>query len=132
MSKELESGPSLSEATFHQSYNDNGKFSIQSDGVSLSLLSSPSSNTLLSSPYTPKPLVYADHTASSKPLSLVESYISQTVLPTYANTHTTTGHCGSQTTAFVAEARGVIGDCINARTTGKASKVSPRRSSLVR
>eukprot|EP00520_Triparma_pacifica_P000461 CAMPEP_0118672442 /NCGR_PEP_ID=MMETSP0785-20121206/22541_1 /TAXON_ID=91992 /ORGANISM="Bolidomonas pacifica, Strain CCMP 1866" /LENGTH=1068 /DNA_ID=CAMNT_0006567401 /DNA_START=18 /DNA_END=3221 /DNA_ORIENTATION=- len=90
--------------------------------VSLSSLSSPSSTTVLSSPYKAVPLLYCDHTASSKPLSVVEDYISTTVLPTYANTHTTTSHCGAQTTAFVAEARGAISDCINANTTGKAKK----------
>jgi selenocysteine lyase/cysteine desulfurase len=42
-------------------------------------------------------------------------------LPIYGNTHTNTSITGSQTTAFVAEARQIVAEETNAKITGKAS-----------
>ena len=53
------------------------------------------------------PVVYADYTASGKPLSFVEDLIRSHVLPTYANTHTTTTDTGRITTELREEARQV-------------------------
>ena len=52
-------------------------------------------------------VVYADYTASGKSLSFVEDYIRSHVLPTYANTHTTTTDTGRTTTQLREEARSV-------------------------
>ena len=38
--------------------------------------------------YGEKPLIYADYTASGKSLRFIENYITDQVLPMYANTHT--------------------------------------------
>ena len=38
--------------------------------------------------YGEKPLVYCDYTASGKSLKFIEQYISDQVMPLYANTHT--------------------------------------------
>jgi selenocysteine lyase/cysteine desulfurase/tRNA(Ile)-lysidine synthase TilS/MesJ len=67
------------------------------------------------------PLVYCDHTASSRCLTSIEQYIHSNVLPCLANTHTTTSYTGTQSTSFVSEARQVIGEVLGAKVTGKAS-----------
>ena len=67
------------------------------------------------------PLVYTDQTASNRPLQSVEDYIQKTCLPLYGNTHTNTSITGSQSTAFVAEARQIVAEETNAKVTGKAS-----------
>jgi len=67
------------------------------------------------------PLIYCDQTASNKSLRSIEAYINQTCLPLYGNTHTNTSLTGSQSTAFVAEARQIIAESVNAKVTGKAS-----------
>lgn len=61
-----------------------------------------------------KPLVYADYTASGRPLSMIEDYICEQVLPYYANTHTETSYTGAQTTALREEARDIIRSAVNA------------------
>ena len=62
-----------------------------------------------------KTLVYADWTASGRASRSVERAIRERVLPTYANTHTTTSTTGAQSTCFRQEARQVIAQCVNAR-----------------
>eukprot|EP00934_Nitzschia_sp_Nitz4_P002828 Nitzschia sp. Nitz4//scaffold107_size73032//38978//44923//NITZ4_005762-RA/size73032-processed-gene-0.110-mRNA-1//1//CDS//3329532599//2818//frame0 len=71
--------------------------------------------------YAKLPLVYCDFTASHRPVKSIENYISETCLPLYGNTHTNTSITGSQSTAFCAESRQVIGEACGAKTTGKAS-----------
>ncbi|GKY96059.1 hypothetical protein MPSEU_000566100 [Mayamaea pseudoterrestris] len=67
------------------------------------------------------PLVYCDQTATNRPLKSIEQYISRVCLPLYGNTHTNTSITGSQSTAFVAEARQIVAESTNAKITGKAS-----------
>ena len=69
----------------------------------------------------PLPLVYCDQTASNRPLKSVEAYLQRTCLPFYGNTHTNTSITGSQSTAFVSEARQIVAETANAKITGKAS-----------
>ncbi|PIE37841.1 MAG: aminotransferase [Gammaproteobacteria bacterium] len=61
-----------------------------------------------------RPLVYADYTASGRSLGFIEDYIQNTVLPWYANTHTTSSATGAQTTAFREQARSEIAKAVNA------------------
>ena len=68
------------------------------------------------------PLVYCDQTASNRPVKSVEEYMKQVCLPLYGNTHTNTSITGSQSTAFVAEARQIVAEETNAKITGKASQ----------
>ncbi len=71
--------------------------------------------------YVSVPLVYCDQTASNRPMKSVEKYIQDVCLPLYGNTHTNTSVTGSQSTAFVAEARQIIAEGCNAKITGKAA-----------
>jgi hypothetical protein len=74
------------------------------------------------SPYEMEvPLVYCDQTASNRPVKSIETYMQETCLPLYGNTHTNTSITGSQSTAFVAEARQIVAESTNAKITGKAS-----------
>jgi selenocysteine lyase/cysteine desulfurase len=70
---------------------------------------------------TPVPLIYCDHTASHRPSSSIENYLRSTSYPCHANTHTNITYTGSQSTAFVAEARQIVAESTGARVTGKAS-----------
>ena len=65
-------------------------------------------------PFGPRPVVYADYTASGRALCFVEDYIRSTVLPLYANTHTESSGTGLQTTRFREEAREIIARCVGA------------------
>jgi len=70
----------------------------------------------------PLPMVYCDQTASNRPLQSLEQYLQDTCLPFYGNTHTNTSITGAQSTAFCAEARQLVAEAVNAKTTGKASQ----------
>mmetsp|Transcript_16178 Transcript_16178/g.24424 ORF Transcript_16178/g.24424 Transcript_16178/m.24424 type:complete len:1204 (-) Transcript_16178:222-3833(-) len=67
------------------------------------------------------PLIYCDQTASNRPVKSIEDYMQKVCLPLYGNTHTNTSITGSQSTAFVAEARQLVAEGTNAKITGKAS-----------
>ncbi|MDH3755343.1 MAG: aminotransferase class V-fold PLP-dependent enzyme [Acidimicrobiia bacterium] len=69
---------------------------------------------IVDGPFGPRPVVYADYTASGRSLSFIEDYIRQVVLPLYANTHTESSGTGLQTTRFRAEARATIAECVGA------------------
>jgi len=58
--------------------------------------------------FGPRPVVYADYTASGRSLSFIEDYIREAVLPLYANTHTESSGTGLQTTRFREDAREII------------------------
>ncbi|KAG9072540.1 hypothetical protein KI688_000311 [Linnemannia hyalina] len=78
---------------------------------------------LISAPYIANPLfgnkksIYLDHFASSKALNLFENIMRQTVLPFYANTHTSTTSTSKFTSQSVKHARETIRRCTNAIAT---------------
>ena len=51
--------------------------------------------TEIPTPFGMKRLVYADYTASGRPLRQVEDFIAEHVLPYYANSHTEASYCGA-------------------------------------
>jgi selenocysteine lyase/cysteine desulfurase len=63
---------------------------------------------LIDGPFGPRPLVYADYTASGRSLGFVEDFIRDHVLPLYANTHTEASATGRQMTALREDARRIV------------------------
>ncbi|KAF9101671.1 hypothetical protein BGX27_011385 [Mortierella sp. AM989] len=82
---------------------------IQNDILSSSFTADP--------PFGKKKAIYTDFFASSRPLGKFESIIRESVLPFYANTHTTTTSTSRTTTTSVKLARETIRRCTNAIST---------------
>jgi selenocysteine lyase/cysteine desulfurase/CRP-like cAMP-binding protein len=62
----------------------------------------------LRGPFGLKRVVYADYTASGRPLGFIEAYLRERVMPLYANTHTEASASGLQTTEFREQARKIV------------------------
>lgn len=67
------------------------------------------------------PLIYCDHTATHRALHSIETFVAEHCLPTLGNTHTLTSYTGCQSTSYVAEARQIVAESVNAKITGKAA-----------
>lgn len=62
----------------------------------------------------PVKLVYADYAASGRALGAVERFVTEKVLPVYANPHTQASYCGRSINALRRAARGQIAACCEA------------------
>jgi len=69
---------------------------------------------LIDTPFGQQPLIYADYTASGRSLRSIESFISERVLPLYANTHSDSSLTGRQSNALREQARQAIRDATGA------------------
>ena len=59
-------------------------------------------------------LIYTDFTASGKGLKKLEQFIQKQILPTYANVHSTVGHCAEKTSKYFSEAKDILRNYTNA------------------
>ena len=62
----------------------------------------------------PQSLLYADYVASGRALRQVEEFVTENVLPWYANSHTEASHCGGTMTRLREEARSAIAGLVGA------------------
>lgn len=65
-------------------------------------------DAIVDGPFGPRPMVYADYTASGRAARLVEDAVARAVLPYYGNTHTETSFTGRVTTQLRELARTAV------------------------
>ena len=71
-------------------------------------------NARVPGPDGDQPLIYADYVASGRALRQVEDFITDDILPYYANSHTEASYCGQMMTRLRKQARQIILDSCKA------------------
>ena len=59
-------------------------------------------------------IIYCDFTASGKGVRKLENFIQKQILPTYANVHSTIGHCAELTSKYLFESKNILRKYTNA------------------
>ena len=65
-------------------------------------------NITFPSPFGDKQIIYTDFTASGRGIKQIETFISEQVLPFYANVHSSCGYLADQSEAFRSEAKTIV------------------------
>ena len=65
-------------------------------------------NLTFNSPFGKKSIIYTDFTASGRGIQQIEKFISEQILPFYANVHSSCGYLAEQSSAFRNEARSIV------------------------
>lgn len=65
-------------------------------------------DVLVPGPNGATPMIYADYVASGRALRQIEDFVSEQILPFYANSHTEASYCGQMMTRLRRQARNVI------------------------
>ncbi|MCJ8333434.1 MAG: aminotransferase class V-fold PLP-dependent enzyme [Epibacterium sp.] len=65
-------------------------------------------DALVPGPNGVNPLIYADYVASGRALRQVEDFVTEAILPYYANSHTEASYCGQMMTRLRRQARQII------------------------
>ena len=85
------------------------KFTFNSPNYLNSLFTSSIGNDVtFNSPFGKKSVVYCDYTASGRGLYEIEKFISNQILPFYANIHSSCGYLAEQSSAFRNEAKSIV------------------------
>ena len=85
------------------------KFTFNSQNYLNTLFTSSIGNDVtFNSPFGKKSVVYCDFTASGRGLYEIEKFISDQILPFYANIHSSCGYLAEQSSAFRNEAKAIV------------------------
>ena len=85
------------------------KFTFNSPNYLITLFTSSIGNDVtFNSPFGKKSVVYCDFTASGRGLYEIEKFISDQILPFYANIHSSCGYLAEQSSAFRNEAKAIV------------------------
>jgi len=85
------------------------KFTFNSPNYLNTLFTSSIGNDVtFNSPFGKKSIVYSDFTASGRGLFEIEKFISNQILPFYANVHSSCGYLAEQSSAFRNEAKSIV------------------------
>lgn len=91
------------------------KASLQSDDLVAELRAGLIGDGIdIPGPYGAKKLVYADYVASARALKPIEDFVTNSILPYYANSHTRSSYCGAYMTQMREQARAEIAQSLDA------------------